>query len=173
MTRKKKKKGQRQVPLLRHPLWSGLLDPSMEHDPGLPGRGITGRSLTNRPATEGNSDLSESPSTHFPQVITDEISQGTLSALALRSPLLWKRWQKAHKAELDAGETVSKRQPGHDLFKGQSLMKQSRLPHSLGYVWESCVSQLEPRRNSESPCVWGCSNEIKKTNTYEILGTQA
>jgi hypothetical protein len=59
-----------------------------------------------------------------------------------------------HKAELDAGETAHKWQPGYDLFKGQSLMKQTGISSqselcvmkALSYNW--C-----PERTQSSPCL--------------------
>lgn len=51
-----------------------------------------------------------------------------------------------HRAGQDAGERAHKWQPGHDLLKGQSLMKQTRLSSQSGLrvmnaLSHSCIQE--------------------------------
>lgn len=76
-----------------------------------------------------------------------------------------------HKAEMDAGEIVLKGEPGHDLFKDQSLMKHASPSSQSGLFGESFVPELEPRRNTELSMLGAAANKIKKTNKHRLLGS--
>lgn len=76
-----------------------------------------------------------------------------------------------HKAEIDAGEIVLKGEPGHDLFKDQSLMKHASPFSQSGLCGESFVPELEPKRNTELSMLGAAANKIKKTNKHRLLGS--
>lgn len=65
---------------------------------------------------------------------------------------------------------VLKGQPGHDLFKDQSLMKHASPSSQSGLGGESFVPELEPRRNTELSMLGVAANKIKKTNKHRLLG---
>lgn len=76
-----------------------------------------------------------------------------------------------HKAEMDAGEIVLKGEPGHDLFKDQSLMKHASPSSQSVLFGENFVPELEPRRNTELSMLGAAANKIKKTKKHRLLGS--
>lgn len=73
-----------------------------------------------------------------------------------------------HKAELDAGEIIHGWQPGHDLFKGQSLTEQARLPSQSGLCVMKTVSHnWSPEGTQSSPYL-----ELQQTRSRRPINTK-